>query len=104
MESIIYEGSIYDIENFVTRRPTGICRPVSSPITIVLTNLTIVTPVLFEVSTIARHKFEVKELSEIHNIALSYCPDQKPVYVIGDCDSLCFKLYFLIISLTRTQC
>lgn len=59
LQNHVFEGNIYDFKNFVTQNATGTFRPVNTNMSIVLTNLTIVTPVLLEVGTIPGYKFDI---------------------------------------------
>lgn len=81
--NMILEGNAYDVINFVVREPIGYMRPVSSDKVIVFTNASIVIPVPLEVVTIPRHKFEIRPLHEIHDIARSYGSNVNPLHAIG---------------------
>ncbi|XP_074336390.1 uncharacterized protein LOC141673537 [Apium graveolens] len=71
VSNIILEGNIYAIHNFVVMEPAGLLRPVSTNKIIVFSHDTIVHPIPFEVNTIPRHKFELKTIPEISDLAMS---------------------------------
>lgn len=82
--NMLLEGNAYDIQNFVVREPIGSMRPVSTDKCIVLINSTTVMPVPLEVITIPRHKFEIKSIDQIYEIASSYGDSLCPVHAIGN--------------------
>ncbi|WOG93005.1 hypothetical protein DCAR_0312284 [Daucus carota subsp. sativus] len=74
--SYFFEGNMYIIENFATRRSIGYLRPVTSAMCIILNQSTSVTPVPLELGLIARHKFEITELGDVYSIIRNLAPDQ----------------------------
>ena len=83
VSNIILEGNAYDIHNFIVMEPAGLLRPVSSDKIIVFAHDTIVHPVPFEINTIPRHKFELKTILEISELAMSLSEHEVLVHAIG---------------------
>lgn len=67
--SIIKEGPIYEILNFIIRDATGIHKTVSSRMAIVLTNSTILRHLIDGDHQIPRHKFELIDLRDVYSIS-----------------------------------
>ncbi|XP_074374189.1 uncharacterized protein LOC141714575 [Apium graveolens] len=82
VSNIILEGNAYDIHNFIVIEPAGLLRLVSSDKIIIFVHDTIVHPVPFEVNTIPRHKFELKTIPEIFELAISLSEHVPPVHAI----------------------
>ncbi|KAL1803069.1 hypothetical protein ACET3Z_031716 [Daucus carota] len=78
----IYEGDMYVIKNFITRRAIGDLRPVTSDICIILNESSKVTPVPLEIGRFPRYKFELTDLGDVYSIARNLAPDQLPLYAI----------------------
>ncbi|XP_074352255.1 uncharacterized protein LOC141691413 [Apium graveolens] len=82
VSNIILKGNIYDIHNFVVMEPAGLMRHVSTDKIIVFSHDTIVHPIPFEVNTIPRHKFELKTIPEISDLAMSLSQHVPAVHAI----------------------
>ncbi|KAL1824227.1 hypothetical protein ACET3Z_011005 [Daucus carota] len=80
--SYFFEGNMYIIENFATRRSIGYLRPVTSAMCIILNQSTSVTPVPLELGLIARHKFEITELGDVYSIIRNLAPDHNMTRVV----------------------
>ncbi|KAL1823760.1 hypothetical protein ACET3Z_010538 [Daucus carota] len=78
----IFEGNMYVIENFVTRRAIGDLRPVTSDVCIIINESSNVTPVPLEIGRFPRYKFEITELGDVYSIARNLAPYQLPIYAI----------------------
>uniref|UniRef100_A0A161XT78 Replication protein A 70 kDa DNA-binding subunit B/D first OB fold domain-containing protein n=1 Tax=Daucus carota subsp. sativus TaxID=79200 RepID=A0A161XT78_DAUCS len=78
----IYEGSMYIVENFVTRRAMGTLRPVTSDMCIILNETSIVTNIPLEIGRFPRYKFEITQLGDIYSIARNLAPDEEPLYAL----------------------
>ncbi|KAL1811216.1 hypothetical protein ACET3Z_021281 [Daucus carota] len=82
LSASIFEGNMYVIQDFLTRRAIGTLRPVTSDICIILTENSKVTPIPLEIGRIPRNKFEITDIGDVYPIARNLAPNQLPVYSI----------------------
>ncbi|KAL1809544.1 hypothetical protein ACET3Z_026534 [Daucus carota] len=79
----IFEGNMYIIENFVTRRAIGDLRPVTSDVCIIINGSSTITVVPLELGKFLRHKFELTKLGDVYSIARNLGPYELPLYAIA---------------------
>ncbi|KAK1367680.1 hypothetical protein POM88_033772 [Heracleum sosnowskyi] len=81
-QNIFTEGNCYDINSFTTTQATGKLRPVSSNMMINFNQNTTVYHMDNQPNIVPFHKFELKDIAEVYDIARSYVPDEIPTYAI----------------------
>lgn len=91
----IFEGGLYIISNFYTRKATGTLRPTSSKIIIAFSNTTRVQKVEEDDFMIPRHKFELVDLSELFGIVSKYENPEAPEFSTGSLTPCIYPLFVL---------